>query len=184
MLLICTRYTYIHHFLFFFGHISSCSHLCPKRRMRWAQFDRWGLVAGGLGVIRAVCRAWQAFFYLFGPLAHLRHPRVSATSPGIGFLYPLSSCTHVRFGCKPGFSASRRVHVHFPIFAQSSTLRSCRPAAVKPPSSSVQLYARVAAVVVGDCFDRSLRCFTRLYAITSRCCRYCCFCQVSSDMPA
>ena len=30
-----------------------------------------------------------------------------------------------------------------------------RPAAVQPPSSSLQLYARVAAVVVGDYFDRS-----------------------------
>ena len=44
----------------------------------------------------------------------------------------------------------------------------CRPAAVQPPSSSsLQLYARVAAVV--NCFDRSLRCFSRLYATTSRC---------------
>ena len=48
------------------------------------------------------------------------------------------------------------VHVHFPILAQSTTLRSCRPAAVQPPSSSMQLSARVAAVVVADCFGRSL----------------------------
>ena len=48
--------------LFFpFGHISSCAHLCPKRRVGWAQFARRGHVAGGLGAIRAVCRAWQAF---------------------------------------------------------------------------------------------------------------------------
>ena len=47
----------------------------------------------------------------------------------------------------------------FPIFAQSTTLRFYRPAAVQPPSSSsLQLYAGVAAVVVGDHFDRSLRC--------------------------
>ena len=54
------------------------------------------------------------------------------------------------------------VHVHFPILAQNTALRSCRPAAVQPPSSSsLQLSARVAAVAVADCFDRSLRCFTR-----------------------
>ena len=36
-------------------------------------------------------------------------------------------------------------------------LLSCRPAAVQPPSSSsLQLYKRVAAVVVADCFDRSV----------------------------
>ena len=35
--------------------------------------------------------------------------------------------------------------------------RSCRTAAVRPPStSSLQLYARVAAVVVDGCFDRSV----------------------------
>ena len=43
------------------------------------------------------------------------------------------------------------VHLHFPIVAQSTTLRSCRPAAVQPPSSSLQLIARVAAVVIADC---------------------------------
>ena len=56
---------YVHKFIciciivifFFFGDISSCSHLCPKRRVGWAQFDRRGHVAGGLGAIRAVCRA-------------------------------------------------------------------------------------------------------------------------------
>ena len=26
-----------------------------------AQFDRWGHVAGGLGAIRAVCRAWKVY---------------------------------------------------------------------------------------------------------------------------
>ena len=48
-------------YIYFFEHISSCSHLCPKRRMWWAQFERWGHVAGGLGAIHSVCRAWQAF---------------------------------------------------------------------------------------------------------------------------
>ena len=60
------------------------------------------------------------------------------------------------------------VRVHFPILAQSTTLRSCRPAAVQSPSSSsLQLSARLAAVVAADCFDRSLRCATRLCADTS-----------------
>ena len=54
------------------------------------------------------------------------------------------------------------VHVHFPIDAQSTTVRSCRPAAVQPPSISLQLYARVAPVEVADCFDRNLRCYTPL----------------------
>ena len=50
------------------------------------------------------------------------------------------------------------VHIHFPILAQSTTPRSCRPAAVQPPrSSSLQFSARVAAVAVADCFNRSLR---------------------------
>ena len=58
--------------------------------MGWAQFDRWGHVAGGLGAIRAVCRAWQAFqtFLALGTLKAIpgfpQHPR------GLGFciLYP------------------------------------------------------------------------------------------------
>ena len=165
---------------FSLGHISSCSHSCPNRRVGWAQFDRRAHVARGLGAIRAVCRAWQAF-YTFSALGTLEaNPRVSATSSGIGFLHPLSPCTHVTFGCKPGFSA-RRGYTHIsPIFAQSTTLRSCLPAAVQPPSnSSLQLYARAAAVVVGDYFDRSLQCSTCLYATTSRCCCFCCFCQVT-----
>ena len=82
-----------------------CSHLFPKHRMEWAQFDRRGHDAGGLGAIRAMCRTWQAFktFLVLGTLKVI--PRVSATSPGIGFLHPLSPCTRVRFGCKLGFSA-------------------------------------------------------------------------------
>ena len=48
-------------FFFTFGHISRCLHLCPKRRVGWAQFNRRVHVAGGLGAIRAVYRAWQAF---------------------------------------------------------------------------------------------------------------------------
>ena len=64
--------------------------------------------------------------------------------------------------------------------AQRYNSAAQRPAAVQPPGgSSLQLYARVPAVVVGDYFDRSLRCSTRLYATTSRCCCFCCFCQVT-----
>ena len=113
---------------YFLGHISSCSHLCPKRRMGWAQFDRRGHVAGGLGAILAVCRAWQAFstFLALGTLK--ANFRVSATSPGFGFLHPLSPCTHVRFGCKPIFFARRGYTLSLlPIFAQGTFL---------PPSSS------------------------------------------------
>ena len=126
----------------------------------------------GIGIIRplgsrcrrfgrdpcSVCRAWQGFDFFLALSTLEANTRVSAASSGIGFPNPLSPGTHVRFGCKPGFSAPRRVHVRFPIFAESTTLRPCRPEAVQPPSSSssLQLCARVAAVVVADCFDRSL----------------------------
>ena len=78
------------------------------------------------------------------------------------------------------------VRIHFPILAQSTTLPSYRPAAVQPPSSSsLQLSGRVAAVAVADCFDRSLRCSTRLYALPlAAAATYCCSCPVSGDMPA
>ena len=66
-------------------------------------------------MIRAVCRAWQAlrFFLALGTLE--ANPRVSATSPRIGFLHPLSPCKHLRFGCKPGFSA-RRGYTYISLF--------------------------------------------------------------------
>ena len=117
-------------YFFSFGHISSCSHLCPKRRVGWAQLDRRGHVAGGLGAIRAVCRAWQAFetFLALGTLQ--ANPRISATSPGFGFLHPLSPCTHVRFGCKPGFSA-RRGYTHISLFFAD------HDATILPTSSSL-----------------------------------------------
>ena len=63
--------------------------------------------------------------------------------------------------------------------AQRNNSAAQRPAAVRPPSSSLQLYARVVAVVVDGYFDQSLRCSTRLYATTSRCCCFCCSCQVT-----
>ena len=136
--------------------------------------------SGGVGTIRpSGSRCWRfgrdpcsvsrvASLLNFLALGTLEaNPRVSVTSPRIGCLHPLSPCTHVRFGCKPGFSARRRVHGHFPIFSQRTTLRSCRPAAVQPPSSSssLQLYGRVVAVVVGDCFDRSVPFVTPPYPV-------------------
>ena len=101
-------YMYNCDFFFPFGHISSCSHLCPKHRVGWAQFDRRAHVAGGLGAIRAVCRAWQAFetFLVLGTLK--ANPRVSATSLGIGLLHPLSPCKDL--------DANRVFLVHFPYF--------------------------------------------------------------------
>ena len=168
-----------------FGHIPSWSHLCPKRRVGWAQFDRRGHVARGLGAIRAVCRAWQAFqtFLTFRTLE--TNPRVSATSPGFGFLHPLSPCTHVRFGCKPGFSA-RRGYTHISLFLHRAPRydpaykqQSSPLAAAACNSMRDKFYARAAAVAVGDYFDRSLRCSTRPYATTSRCCCFCCCCQAT-----
>ena len=130
-------YTCNCHF-FFFGHTSSCSHLRAKPRIGWAQSDRWGHVAGGLGAIRAVCRAWQAFETFSALGTDKANPRVSATSPGmvfphppgdcvstslrrlglrippeIGFPHPLSPCTHVRFGCKPTFSAKGYTYIPY-----------------------------------------------------------------------
>ena len=57
-------YMYIYVVIFFssFGHISSCSHLCPERRAGWTQSDRRAhALPEVLGAIREVCRAWQAF---------------------------------------------------------------------------------------------------------------------------
>ena len=63
---------------------------------------------------------------VFWPWAHLRQTAgESAISPGIGFLHPLSPCTHVRFGCKPGFSARR-----------GSYFCTEHHATILPPSSS------------------------------------------------
>ena len=64
------------------------------------------------------------------------------------------------------------VRARFLIFVQSTTLRFCRPATVQPPSSSsLQLYARVAAVVVVDCFDGSVPFVTPPYPIFLLCFR-------------
>ena len=48
--------------------------------MEWAQFGRWGHGAGGLGAIRAVCRAYQAFKMFLAVDMDMVNLRVSATS--------------------------------------------------------------------------------------------------------
>ena len=98
--------------ILFFGHISLCSHLFLKRRVGWAQFDRRAHVAGSLGPIRAVCRAWQAFKTFLALGTYKANPRVSAAPPGIGFLHPLYPRTYVGFECKPGFSPRRGYTFH------------------------------------------------------------------------
>ena len=119
--------------------------------------------SGGVGTIRpSGSRCWRfgrdpccvsrmeslLNFLALGTLK--ANPRVSATSPGIGFLHPLSPRTYVNFRFKPGFSA-RRGYTFISLFLHRAPLRSCRPAAVQPPSSSsLQLYARLAAVLVAD----------------------------------
>ena len=51
-------------------------------------------------------------FKLFWPWARKRqNPRVSATPPGMVNPHSLSPCTHIIFGCKPGFSAGLYAHV-------------------------------------------------------------------------
>ena len=171
----------------------------------WAQFDRRGHVAGGLGAIRAVCRAWQAlnFFWALGlDKAHPRgwcfripprmvfprrhHPPgdwVCASLRGLGLRTPGNWVpaspipVHARkIWMQTGFFCWR-VYVNFPIFAQSTTIRSCHPAAVQPPSSSsLQLYARVASVAVADCFDRSVPFVTTPYPIFLLCAAASCAC--------
>ena len=147
----------------------------------WAQFDRRAHVAGGLGAIRAVCRAWQAF-QTFLPLSTLEaNPRVSTTDPGIGFRHTLSPCTHVRFGCKPGFLLVEDTRVHISLLLHRALRYDPayqHQSIPQAAAAACNSYARAAAVVVGDYFDRNLRCSTRLYATTSRCSCFCCFCLV------
>ena len=120
----------------------------------------------------------------FWPWAHIRQLPGFRNIPVDWFLHPLSLCTNVRFACKPVFFA-RRGYTYVCLFLHGAPRYDLPPSpVVQPPgSSSLQLYASVADVVVADCFDWSLRCSTRLYATTSRCCCFCCFCQVSSDLP-
>ena len=114
-------YTYNCHFFF-----SSDTFVRARTFIRnvgggWAQFDRWGHVAGGLGAIRAVCRAWQAFKTLLALGTDKANPRVSATSRGLGFPHPRSPCTCVRFG-EAVFSA----RIFSVIFSRSSHMTDSR----------------------------------------------------------
>ena len=130
------------------------------------------------------CVALGKPFELFWPWTHLRqipwfpqHPR------GFEFLHPLSPCTHVRIGCKPGFSA-RRGYTHISLFLHRAPRydpayqqQSSPLAAAACSSMRVRL---LLLYQVGDYFDRSLRCSTPLYAITSRCCCFFfCLCQLT-----
>ena len=79
----------------FFEHTTSCSHRYPKRQMGWAQFDRRGHVARGLGAIRAVCRLGHTSGKSPG-FRNITGDGVPASSrgldsripPGIGFTHP------------------------------------------------------------------------------------------------
>ena len=67
--------------LFFFGHSSSCSHLHPKRRVGWAQSDRWGHTLPEVWArsVQCVTRGKPKIIILaFG--TDKANPRVSATS--------------------------------------------------------------------------------------------------------
>ena len=108
-------YMYNCDFFLALGHISSCSHLCPKRRVGWARVDRRAHVTGGLGAIRAVCRAWQAFETFLALGTFKINPRLCTTSLGFGFPNLLTPCTHLRFGCEPEFS-TRRGYAHIAFF--------------------------------------------------------------------
>ena len=101
------------------------------------------------------CVAGDKPFELFRPWTHLRqipgfpqHPRGDWVSASLIPAYARKIWMQTRLFC------SRRGYTFLSLFlfAQSTTLRSCRPAAVQPPSSSSLqlLYARVAAVVVAD----------------------------------
>ena len=77
------------------------------------------------------CVARGKPFKTFLALGTLKaYPRVSATSPGIEFLHPLSPRTHVKLGCKPGFSALVEGTRFFPYFCTEPRLT------ILPPSSS------------------------------------------------
>ena len=96
---------------------------------------------GGVGTIRPLgsrCRRFgrdprsvsrvASLLNIFG-LGYKANPRVSATSPGMVFLHPLSPCTHVRFGFKPGFSA-RRWYTYISLLLHRATRYD--PAAQQP----------------------------------------------------
>ena len=156
-------YTYHCHFFFFLRTHLFVLAPSPETVRGWARFDRWGHVAGGLDAIRAVCRDLCSVSRVASLLNFLAsgtdkaNPRVSATSPGIGLLHPLSPCTHVRFGCTPVFPA-RSGYTYISLFLHRASRYD--PAAQQQSSplaaAACDSIARVAAVIVADCFDRSL----------------------------
>ena len=73
-------YTYNCHFFLLRTHLFVLAPLSKTLYGGWAQFDRWGHVAGALGTIRAVCRAWQALQTFSALGMDKANPRVSATS--------------------------------------------------------------------------------------------------------
>ena len=126
---------------------------CPKRRVGWHN-STVGLTLLEVWARSVLCVARGKSFKLFWPWVHLRqipgfpqHPRGDWVSASLIPAYARQISMQTRLFC-----SCQRVHVSFPLFSQSTTLRCCRPAAVQPPSSSrsLQLYARVAAVVVAD----------------------------------
>ena len=161
-------------YLFFSG-----ASLCARtfaRKVGWGGHSSTAEVALPEVWARSVlCVARGKPFELVLPWTHLRqipgfpqHPR------GLGFRIP--------YPCVQDLDANRVFHVEgtrtFPYLCTEHHVTILPPSSSPDSSSSLQLYARVAAVVIGDYFDRSLRCSTRLYATTSRCCCFCCFCQV------
>ena len=107
---------------FFFGHISSCSHLCPKRRV--GHNSTVGLTLPEVWARSVQCVARGKPLKLFWPWANLRQiPGFPQHPPrGLDFCipyplsHPLSPRTHVKFGCKPGFSARRRGYTFLSLF--------------------------------------------------------------------
>ena len=128
-----------------------------------------------------MCGAWKAIFFFFTLGILKANPQVCATSPGIAFPHPprglgfrippgigftfphpSSPCMHVRFGCKRVF-----------LLEGTRTFPIDHHATILPPSSSPAPKQQqpatlcVAAVVVADCFDRSVPFVTLLYTHTS-----------------
>ena len=84
-------------FASFFGHISSCSHLYPKRQRGWAQFSPLVHVAEGLGaILQWVARGKPS--ELFWPWAYSRHLP--------GFPQHPASIPYPRYSTYEGFDAN------------------------------------------------------------------------------
>ena len=88
------------HFFLLRAHLFVLAPL-SERLGGWAQFDRRAHVAGDLGAIPAVCRAWQAFKTFLALGMDKANPRVSAISSivsaykGYPFFYGFKPFAHV-----------------------------------------------------------------------------------------